>query len=163
MRNSNRRNNKSDTVITIVALFVMLIAGGISISTISTNQNVQSLQVSAIEPVNPVSLAEQAAMAGIKAAKSHIECHGIKKPGGLPRQFYVNGGRFEVNWDEINVTDSTVHIVSTGYYESDGKKMYTSRLESIIDISFLPSHDQRILSDYYMSHPKNRAIGQSGN
>ncbi|MCD6161499.1 MAG: hypothetical protein J7K40_03680 [candidate division Zixibacteria bacterium] len=163
IRNTKRRSNKNDTIIMVVALFVMLLAGGISMSTINTDQNVKSMQVAAIEPLNPLNLAEQAAMAGIKAAKGHIECHSIKKPGSLPRQFYVNGGRFEVEWDDINIADSTVNIVSTGYYESDSKKTYTSRLESVIDLSFMPSHNQQILSDYYMSHPKNHAIKQTGN
>jgi len=67
-------------------------------------------------------------------------------------QYFVNGGRFEVAWDDINLADSTVNIVSTGSYEFDSGNTYTSKLESVIDLDLLSSHNQQILSGYYNNH-----------
>ena len=150
--NTRNTNSRSEIAVTIVAMFVLLLVGGISLTTISISQNTQTMTDTAYEPFNPVNKAEQAAMAGIKAAKGHIECHGIKKSGGLPQQYFVNGGRFEVAWDDINLVDSTVNIVSTGFYEFDSGNTYTSKLESVIDLNLLSSHNQQILSGYYNNH-----------
>jgi len=153
--NEKRNSNRSDTAVTMVVLCVMLLAGGISIATINTDQNSQLMDNSVLEIADPFDKAEQAAMAGIKAAKGHIECHGINESGGLPEQFFANGGRFEVAWDEINVNDSTVHIVSTGYYELNLDKIYTSQLESVIKVDIFATHSQQILKDYYKNHSRN--------
>ena len=150
--NAKRESNRSDTAVTMVVLCVMLLAGGISIATINTDQNSQLQDNSILETVDPFDKAEQAAMAGIKAAKGHIECHGLRENGSLPEQYFVNGGRFEVAWDDINVNDSTVHIVSTGFFELSTDKIYTSQLESVIKVNFLTTHGQQFLKDYYKHH-----------
>ena len=150
--NTKRNNSRNDMVITIVALTVLIFAGGISIATINTDHKKSYLNDSILEPLDPFDKAEQAAIAGIKAAQGHINCHGIKESGGLPERFYANGGRFKVSWDDINIEDSTVHIVSTGYFETNDENTYTSHLESEIKVELAVTHNQKILSEYYKNH-----------
>lgn len=105
---------------------------------------------------DPTSKADEAASAGIQAARGHIECHGLKQQGALPRQFFANGGRFEVAWSDFNPTDSTVRVISTGYYEIPGlpdefgAKSYCTRLESTLKVNLISTHSQTpILARYY--------------
>lgn len=153
----DRSKNRSDTIVTIFALFAIFLAGGISIATISTDLKTHSSHNAEIMQDNPVSKAEQAAFAGIQAAKGHIECHGRIQSGSLPRQFYANGGRFEVTWEDIDLSDSTVHIISTGFYELDGGKFYSSKLETVMKVKLLSSHQPPILDKYYRRN-NNHAV-----
>jgi hypothetical protein len=52
-------------------------------------------------------------------------------------------------WDDINLNDSTVHIISTGYCRDNNGKEHITRLESVVKIDLLVSHHQPILHDYY--------------
>jgi len=135
----------------IAALCVVIFAGAMTFSPI-TGKNNQQAGKAAAETTNPFDMAEQAAMAGISAARGHIECHGIRQRGGLPRQFYVNGGSFEVTWGEVNLADSTVHVISVGYLESGLGAAYTSTLQSDLRVNLLPAHSQTILLHYYQEH-----------
>lgn len=145
----DRSKNRSDIIVTIFALFAIFLAGGISIATISTNHKTHSRHNAEITLDNPVIKAEQAALAGIQAAKGHIECHGRIQSGSLPQRFYANGSRFEVAWEDIDLRDSTVHIISTGFYELDEGKFYSSKLETVIKVKLLSSHQPPILDEYY--------------
>jgi hypothetical protein len=158
--------NRSDSFVTIFAIFAILLAGGISIGTMSSNEAIPNIVA------DPLDRAEQAAFAGIQAAKGHIECHGIKHRGALPQQFFANGGRFEVAWDEPNPADSTVRVVATGYYESilDPEKgnshIYSSRLESVLKVNTVSTHSNgpAILDHYYQRNlPKSAIIKTSSN
>ena len=151
-----RNELKGDSVLTIFALCAMLLAGGLSLATITTdfrsatgNRN-QSLN-------DPLTRAELAANAGISAARGHIECHGILDSGGLPEQYYANGARFKVSWDDIDLKDSTVHIVSAGFVDNAAGETYTSKLESIIKVDLLSVHDRPIFHEYY-----DRNVGYEG-
>ncbi len=145
----NGRSNRSDMVVTIFAIFAILLAGGISVATISTDKNSDIGAINTVMDAQPLARAEQAAMAGVSAVKGHIECHGITESGGLPDQYYANGARFNALWDEINLADSTVKIISTGYCLDDDGLEYSTEYESIIKVDLLASHDHPILQDYY--------------
>ena len=147
-----RSSNRSDTIVTLFALLAIFLAGGISIATISTDKQSDSLGQYNIGIDDPIGQAELAAMAGISAAKGHIECHGLTESGGLPGSYYANGARFEVAWDEIDLTDSTVYIVSKGYVSQADGQIFSSVIESVTKIDLLASHDRPILHDYYIGH-----------
>jgi hypothetical protein len=147
-----KKSNRSDMVVTLIAIFSIIMAGGISIATITTDQNTDNAPVALnIYDTDPLARAEQAAMAGIHAVKGHIECHGRTDKGGLPDQYYANGARFTAVWDDINLTDSTVHVVSTGYCRDNSGEEHVTQLESIMKIDLLYSHHSSILQDYYSS------------
>lgn len=160
---NKKSGNKSDLVVTLFALFSILLAGGISIATISTDQQSEPIDVIDINKQDPVIKAEQAALAGLMAARGHIECHGITEKGGLPDQYYANGARFSAVWDKINLSDSTVHIISTGYFGDSDGEVHSSKFESIIKVDLASAHNQGILSDYYRNHHNDQnklVIGQ---
>jgi len=144
-----RQDNRSDIVVTLFALFALLLAGGISIATITTDKEVKSSDRTEFGLDDPLNKVEIAAKAGIDAARGHIQCHGITESGGLPSQYYANGARFEVVWDKINLLDSTVHIISTGFINHDDGQIYTSKLESILKVDLMVTHEIPILHEYY--------------
>lgn len=145
--------NQGDRVVTVFAIFAIILAVAISVVTMGSHEIIQL-------PVDdPMSRADEAASAGISAAKGHIECHGLKQRGALPRQFFANGGRFEVAWGDLNPADSTVRVVSTGFYEIPGipdefgAKSYCSRLESTLKVNLIATHNQSpILARYYQRY-----------
>jgi hypothetical protein len=152
--------NRSDSFVTIFAIFAILLAGGISVGTMNSHEVIPDVVV------DPIDRAEQAAFAGIQAAKGHIECHGVKHRGALPQQYFANGGKFEVFWDEPNMNDSTVRVAATGYYESlidpenGSSHIYSSRLESVVKINLVSTHSSgpAILDHYYQRNIKNNPI-----
>jgi len=144
-----RQDNRSDIVVTLFALFALLLAGGISIATITTDNEVKSSAKIDLGLEDPLNKVEIAARAGIDAARGHIQCHGITKSGGLPSQYYANGARFEVAWDKIDLSDSTVHVMSTGFINHDDGQIYTSKLESVLKVDLMVSHEVPILHEYY--------------
>jgi hypothetical protein len=150
-----KRGKTGDTVITLFAVFSIILAGGISIATITTDQNTEMGRNISIYDTDPLTQAEQAAIAGIHAVKGHIECHGITENGGLPYQYYANGARFEAVWDDIDLADSTVHIISTGYSQNDLGEKFTTKFESIIKVDLITAHNQSILHDYYRANREN--------
>jgi hypothetical protein len=148
----DKKGNRSDMVVTLIAIFSIIMAGGISIATITTDQNTDSAPVSLnIYDADPLARAEQAAVAGIHAAKGHIQCHGVVEKGGLPDQYYANGARFMTVWDDLNLSDSTVHVVSTGYCRDANGEEHVTKLESIMKIDLLFAHQPALLQDYYNS------------
>ncbi len=146
--------NKTDTVILIFSALAVLVAGTLSMATIS-----QDRQVDPFDSANPTQRAEAAAVAGLDAARWHIECHGRVSSGGLTPKYYANGGIYEVEWDDVNMTDSTVMVRSRGDFSWGDDKHYEVNLESKIKLEFLPSHNQKIMDAYYTGH-KN--INQPG-
>ena len=147
----NKRGNRGDSAVTIFAIFAMLLAGGISIATISTDKNTDTGIPVNVMDIDPLARAEQAAAAGVKAVQGHIECHGITESGGLPDQYYANGARFNATWDEINLADSTVKIITKGYCVNENGMEYSTTFESVIKVNLLATHNQAILQDYYNS------------
>ena len=156
---NGKKSNRSDTIVTLIAIFSIILAGSISIATITTEQNIDNTASLNIYDADPLARAEQAAIAGIHAAKGHIQCHGLVDQGGLPDQYFANGARFMTVWDDINVNDSTVHIISTGYCRDNNGEEHITKLESVVKIDLLISHHQPILHDYYDSH--NSVISES--
>jgi hypothetical protein len=144
---------QNDRLVTVFAVFAIIVAAAISFASFGN----RDFDIPLAE--NPEDLAADAAAAGIQAAKGHIECHSLKSGGSLPRQYYVNGGRFEVSWGEFNPVDSTVKIISTGYYklpgitDEFGAKSYCARLETDIKVNLIATHNQSpILARYYQRH-----------
>jgi hypothetical protein len=160
---SARQDNRSDIVVTLFALFALLLAGGISIATITTDKEVKSSTKIDLGLEDPINKVEMAARAGIDAARGHIQCHGITESGGLPSQYYVNGARFEVVWDKIDLTDSTVHVISTGFINHDNGQVYTSKLESVLKVDLMVSHEVPILHEYYKKNGYDFLIKAEGN
>ncbi len=158
---SSYSKNRSDTVITIFALFAMLLAGGISIATINTDQQSKSPGSSMSGLADPLEMAEQAALAGLDAARGHIECHGIRARGGLPEHFYANGARYKVTWDDINLGDSTVFVVSTGLYTLGDGETCNTKLESVIKVDLMVSHEKPIFHEYYLKNSKYRTVRET--
>jgi len=157
-----RNEIKGDSVLTIFALCAMLMAGGLSLATITTDlRTANDYKDHSLN--DPLAKAELAANAGISAARGHIECHGVVEGGGLPEQYYANGARFKVDWDDLNLVDSTVHIISSGFVENDAGEMYTSTLESIIRIDLMSVHDNSVFNEYYVRNAGYRGIAESDN
>lgn len=150
----NGRSNRSDIIVTVFAVFAILLAGGISVATISTDRNTDTGLSNSVMDMEPLTRAEQAAVAGVSAVRGHIECHGITEGGGLPDQYYANGARFSAYWDKINLADSTVRIISTGYCLDDEGLEYTTEYESVIKVDLMALHDHPILEDYYYKDHK---------
>jgi hypothetical protein len=147
------KGNQNDRLVTIFAVFAIILAGAISFATLGNHDLVAPVAE------NPEDRAADAAAAGIQAAKGHIECHSLKSGGSLPRQYFVNGGRFEVAWSAVSPIDSTVKIISTGYYELPGiadefgAKSYCTRLETDLKVNLIATHNQTsILARYYQRH-----------
>ncbi len=143
----NRSDTRTDTVVLIFSALAVLIAATLSMATISTNK--ESIKM---ESSNPIVRADKAANAGIDAARWHIECHGRIEAGGLTPKYYANGATYTVDWDDVDMTDSTVVVRSLGDFSWGGEKHHQIFVESKIKLEFLPSHNQDILENYYSSH-----------
>lgn len=141
---ANQNDTRTDTVVLIFSTLAVLIAATLSMATISTNHN----EMLADSP-NPSERAEAAANAGIEAARWHIECHGRTEAGGLTPKYYVNGATYTVEWDNVDMVDSTVTVRSFGDFSWGDDKHYEIFVESKLKLEFLPSHNQEILKEYY--------------
>ena len=140
-------DSRTDTVILIFSTLAVLIAATLSMATISTGT--KSLLD---DSPNPTERAEAAANAGIDVARWHIECHGRIEAGGLSPRYYINGAIYKVEWDDVNMTDSTVTVRSTGDFSWGDDKHYRVNVESRIKLEFLPDHRQEILDEYYTNN-----------
>ncbi len=150
---SRRGDVKLDSVVLITSVLAVLVAGTLTMATIARNSD-DSEQRSEIffDSPDPMMRAEQAARAGLDAAKRHIECHGRIEAGGLSPKFFANGATYTVAWDDVDMFDSTVVVRSLGEFSWGGERQYQADVESKIKIEFLPSHGQEILSAYYSRH-----------
>ena len=99
---------------------------------------------------DPIKMADEAARAGIDAAKRHVECHGRVEAGGLSPKYHINGASYSVNWDELNSSDSTVMIRATGIYSQNSKE-YSVELDKVIKVNFQSAHRNVALEKYYSS------------
>jgi hypothetical protein len=129
----------------------MLLAGVLSIATISTKTDKNEISKMSV----PGDLADEAARAGLDAAKWHIECHGRTTAGSLSPHFYINGATYSIAWSDLNLTDSTVHVRSLGQYAIGRNQEFRVSLASKIKIDFLPAHRNKILTDYYSEDRSN--------
>lgn len=147
---SSRGEIKLDSVVLIISVLAVLVAATLTMATITRNSE-RAEQQSAIllDSPDPMLRAEQAAEAGLDAAKWHIECHGRVEAGGLSPKYFANGATYTVAWDDVDLSDSTVVVRSTGNFSWGGKKQYQADVESKLKIDFLPSHGEEILSIYY--------------
>ncbi len=150
---SGRGEIKLDSVVLIISALAVLVAATLTMATITRNSE-RSEQRNEIffDSPDPIKRAEQAARAGLDAAKWHIECHGRVKAGGLSPKYFANGATYTVAWDDVDMSDSTVVVWSIGNFSWGGSKQYQVDLESKIKIESLPSHQQEILSAYYSRH-----------
>ena len=137
-------DSRTDTVILIFSTLAVLIAATLSMATISTGT--KSLLD---HSPNPTERAEAAANAGIDVARWHIECHGRIEAGGLSPRYYINGAIYKVEWDDVDMADSTVTVRSLGRFSWDNDNTNEVMVESKIKLGFLPNNKENILSDYY--------------
>lgn len=140
----NQSDTRTDTVVLIFSTLAVLIAATLSMATISTNHNSM-----ATDSPDAAERAEAAAVAGIEAARWHIECHGRTEAGSLAPKYYVNGAIYSVEWDNVNMADSTVMVRSIGEFTWGDDSPNGVMVESKIKLEFLPTHSQDILRDYY--------------
>jgi hypothetical protein len=137
-------DTRTDTVVLIFSALAVLIAATLSMATISTNHDTL-----AVNSPDAAERAEAAAQAGLDAARWHIECHGRTEAGGLTPKYFINGATYEVEWDDVNLADSTVTVRSTGQFSWGRGKQSEVSVESKIKLEFLAAHNQDILKDYY--------------
>jgi hypothetical protein len=137
-------DTRTDTVVLIFSALAVLIAATLSMATISTNHDTL-----AVNSPDAAERAEAAAQAGLDAARWHIECHGRTEAGGLTPKYFINGATYEVEWDDVNLADSTVTVRSTGQFSWGRGKQSEVSVESKIKLEFLAAHNQNILKDYY--------------
>ncbi len=129
----------------VLSVLAVLVAGAISITTISNSSDKN--YVAGVS--SPGQIADQAAMAGLEAAKWHIECHGRTTSGSIGPHFCINGALYSAEWGDMNPLDSTVVVKSTGDYEISKGQVFRAHLESKLKIEYLPPHKNMILSSYY--------------
>ena len=150
---SDRGEIKIDSVVLIISALAVLVAATLTMATITRNSGrfEQRSEISFDSP-DPMNRAEQAARAGLDAARWHIECHGRVEAGGLSPKYFANGATYKVAWDDVDLADSTAVVRSIGSFSWGGDRQYQVDVESKIKIEFLPSHGQEILSAYYSRH-----------
>lgn len=145
-----RNEARTDTVVMIFSAFAVLIAATLTMATItSTPEDRTVMDEFSLETPDPLQRAEIAANAGFEAARNHIECHGRISAGQLTRRYFANGATYMVEWDDVDMTDSTTTVRSRAEFSWGGEKNYQVDFESKIKLDFLPSHGQEILRDYY--------------
>jgi hypothetical protein len=138
-------SGRTDLPVLILSIIAVILAGVMSLATITSKSDKNVIYTSNI----PSEIADEAARAGVNAAKWHIECHGRTVAGGLSSRYYVNGAIYSVKWGDVNLRDSIVDIKSVGSFASGPGQIYRSILESKIKIDFLPAHRNTILTTYY--------------
>ena len=145
-----RNGTRVDTSVMILSAIAVLVAATLTMATISGGpEKVTGISDFDLETPDPLKRAEIAANAGFEAARNHIECHGRITAGQLRPRYFVNGATYAVEWDDVDMSDSTAMVRSKAAFSWGGGKDYQVEFESKIKISFLPSHNQEILSQYY--------------
>lgn len=137
-------DTRTDTVVLIFSTLAVLIAATLSMATISSSPDIAKID-------SPIASerAEAAANAGIETARWHIENHGRIMAGGLAPRYYINGAIYKVEWDDVDMVDSTVSVRSLGKFSWGNDNVNEVMVESKIKLEFLPTHTENILSDYY--------------
>jgi hypothetical protein len=136
-------DSRADTVVLIFSVLAVIVAGTLSMATISSNHTAESRQGG-----DPIKMADEAARAGIDAARRHVECHGRVEAGGLSPKYHINGATYSANWGEINLSDSTVAIRAIGNY-SYNDKQYSVELDKVLKVNFQSAHRNVALDKYY--------------
>lgn len=145
-----RSDSKADSGVLVFSMLAVLVAATLTMATITTNvdKNSSASEIDLATP-DPLKRADMAAKAGVEAAKYHIECHGRTEAGRISPRFYINGATYVVEWDDVNMADSTANVKSTGDFSWGGDKHYRVEVNSKVKLSFFPAHKQEILSAYY--------------
>jgi hypothetical protein len=142
---SNSFSGRTDIPVLIVSIAAVLLAAVLSMATIVSRSDKSTITTTSI----PGEAADEAARAGINAAKWHIECHGRTTAGSLHSHYYINGGSYRVAWGDMDLRDSIVEVISEGSFSSGKNQEYRVKLESKIKVDFLPAHKNEILTSYY--------------
>lgn len=141
---------KADTTVLIFSAISVLVAATLTMATITNSSNKgPGIDPHSLSSPDPMKKAEAAARDGIDHAKFHIECHGRIAPGGIARRYDINGGIYSVEWESVNLADSTVVVHSVGEFSWGGDKVYRARVSSKVKLDFLPPHGEKILDGYY--------------
>ncbi|MEE9554479.1 MAG: hypothetical protein V3W18_09300 [candidate division Zixibacteria bacterium] len=149
-----RSDARVDTAVMIFSGLAVLIAATLTMATISNApEDMIVIDQFSLETPDPMKRAEIAANSGFEAAKNHIECHGRISAGDLAARYFANGATYTVEWDDVDMTDSTTMVRSKADFSWGGGEQYQVELESKIKLDFLPSHDQEILNEYYSVPP----------
>jgi hypothetical protein len=135
---------KADSIVLLLSVMAVLVAATLTMATISKNSEDYSFN-----SPDPLKRAEQAAKAGIEAARWHIQCHGRTHSGELPARYFVNGATYKVEWSGMDQSDSTIDVRSRAYFSWGGEKRYKVDLNTRIKIDYLPAHGEEISGDYY--------------
>ena len=136
------RNDGATLTLSAIALLLAIL---FSINTFSG----QATETSFNDSSDPFDQAQSAAQAGIEIAKWQIECNGYVAHGSLPPHFWINGATYTVEWDDVNMADSTVNIRSRGDMPAPDDMKYGIVKVAKIKLSFLPAQKNEILNDYY--------------
>jgi hypothetical protein len=142
---SNSSSSRTDIPVLVLSIIAVLVAAVLSMATIVTRSDKNTISATSI----PDEVANEAAKAGISAAKWHIECHGRTTAGNLSSHYYINGATYRASWGDMDLQDSMVQVVSEGNFAVGNNQDYKVRLESKIKINFLPAHKNEILTSYY--------------
>jgi hypothetical protein len=137
--------NKNDGATITLSVLALLIAIVLSINTFTG----QATETSFGNSTDPFDQAQSAAQAGVEIAQWHIECNGYVEHGSLPPHFWINGATYTVEWDDVNMADSTVNIRSRGDMPAPDDLKYGVVKKAKVKLSFLPAQKNAILSDYY--------------
>ncbi len=152
MSGLGNKNDSSTLILSLVALFLAIV---FSIKTFSGQINDSSLTNSE----DPFDRAQAAAQAGLEIAQWDIECHGRTMHGSLAPRYWINGATFAVEWDDVNMADSTVSVRSVGEASNPDDLNYQAVKEAKIKLTFLPQGKNDILSDYY-SKDRTSIVGR---
>jgi hypothetical protein len=147
----NSISGRTDLPVLVLSIIAVILAGVLSMATITSKSDKNIIYSDNI----PADMADEAARAGLGAAKWHIECHGRTVAGGLSPRFYINGAMYSVRWGDVNLNDSTVAVRSVGSIAAGPSQSYRSVLESKIKLEFMPVHKNMILTSYYSENWPN--------
>jgi hypothetical protein len=140
--NSPAKNDLPVLMLSIGALFMAVL---ISAVTIKSHER-DKAQIIASDPYHAATVAAQA---GIEIATRHIEWHGRTIRGGIGPHFCINGALFTANWDNVNMTDSTVLIRCRGFSTPRDNQEFRVDVDSLVKLEYLPPQLNNILSGYY--------------
>lgn len=147
-------SHRDESTVLMLSIFAVLVAVVLSMATISG----RTADNASFELSDPYAMASAAAYAGLDAAKWHIECHGRTEGGSLTPHYHINGAVYSVEWDDVNLGDSTVIVRSYGIFRSGQQDNYSVNIVDRIKLEFLPAHRNEILTSYYARDKKSLGI-----